>query len=257
MIEFDVSAIQNDKKGNRMTTKPDIEKILELQKRWDRIGVANLYDAIDRMGYGNQCVDLAIRPLFPGQHLAGMAVTMRGVRDPVDYHKQEAHDALEGQPQSKPPDVRTLLFPGSVLVIDGGGEKLTGKMGEMTSWSFKQAGAMGIVIDGYIRDRHGLEVIPGYCTCARGTSPIESAGRWHVDAVNTPIALPGTLTSQVAVYPGDWVIGGDDGVIVVPQAIAGEALKEAEDIEWREQGMRGDLAAGMPFDEAYRKWGRA
>jgi 4-hydroxy-4-methyl-2-oxoglutarate aldolase len=238
-----------------VTTTLDGEEILELQRRWDRIRIANLYDALDRMGYGNQCIDLDIRPLFPGQHLAGMAVTLRGVRDPKDYHSQPK--AAEGEAAHQPPDVRTLLFPGSVLVIDGGGEKLTGKMGEMTSWSFKQAGAMGIVIDGYIRDRHGLEVIPGYCTCARGTSPIESAGRWHVDAVNVPIALPGTLTSQVAVFPGDWVIGGDDGVIVVPQAIAAEALREAEDIEWRGAGMRGDLATGIPFDEAYRKWGRA
>jgi regulator of RNase E activity RraA len=142
-------------------------------------------------------------------------------------------------------------------VIDGGGERITGKMGEMTSWSFKQSGAVGIVLDGYIRDRLGLEAIPDFCVCARGTSPVESAKRWHVEALNIPIAMPGTLTSQIPVLPGDWIVGGPDGVIVVPQAVALDALVAAEEVEAREEGMRQDLIAGVPFDEAYVKWGRA
>ena len=44
---------------------------------------------------------------------------------------------------------------------------------------------------------------------------------------------------------------------VVPQEIAMEALVAVEDIEYREQGMRDDLAAGMDFTEAHEKWGRA
>jgi regulator of RNase E activity RraA len=142
-------------------------------------------------------------------------------------------------------------------VLECGGEPHTGKFGEMTSWNIQQAGVKGIVLDGYIRDRLGLEVIPGFTVCARGTSPVESYKRWRIQATNVPIALPGTLTSQVPVNPGDWVVGGPDGVIVVPQEIAMEALVKAEDMEAREQGMRTDLAAGMSFAEAYKKWGRA
>ena len=74
---------------------------------------------------------------------------------------------------------------------------------------------------------------------------------------NTIIGLPGTLSSQVRIKPGDWVIGGMDGVIVVPEEISMEALEIAEDIESREEGMRKDLAAGIPFKEAFRKWNRA
>jgi len=159
--------------------------------------------------------------------------------------------------KNPPPDFGKHFFPGMVLVIDGGGEPLTGKMGEMTSWSFKQRGAMGIVIDGYIRDYLGLKVIPDYCVCARGTSPIESAKRWHINAIDVPICLPGTLTSQVAIRPGDWVIAEADGVIVVPQEIAAETLVKAEDVEEREEGMRQDLANGVSFEEAFHKWGRA
>lgn len=233
--------------------------ILELQARWDKIRIANLYDTLDKMGYPNQCLDLGIRPLFPRQHLAGVAITVRGSRDPRSHEERKA-DAEKAKAEGKQPagpPLHELLFPGCVVVVDGGGEPYTGKFGEMTSWGLKQRGVKGIVLDGYIRDLLGLEVIPDYTVCARGTSPIESAQRWAQVGVNVTIGMPGTLTSQVAVRPGDWVIGGPDGVIVVPQEIAMEALVAAEEIEAREQGMREDLANGMSFKDAYEKWGRA
>ena len=229
------------------------QSVLALQARWNKIRVANLYDTLDRMGYGNQCLDLGIRPLFPRQHLAGKAITVQGGRDPRTREEIEA----QGKGASGFTSVADLLYPGTVVVVDGGGEPWTGKFGEMTSWRLKQRGAMGIVIDGFIRDLWGLQVIPDYTVCARGTSPIESANRWRIYATNGTIAMPGTLTSQVRVDPGDWVVAEADGVIVVPQAIAAEALIKAEEIEAREEGMRQDLAKGMSFDDAFRKWGRA
>jgi regulator of RNase E activity RraA len=48
-----------------------------------------------------------------------------------------------------------------------------------------------------------------------------------------------------------------DGVIIVPEEISLEALEIAEDIESREESMRADLAAGVPFKEAFAKWDRA
>ena len=62
--------------------------------------------------------------------------------------------------------VGELVFPGAVVVVEGGGEPWTGKFGEMTSWRLKQRGAKGIVIDGRIRDRLGLEVIPAEVGCS-------------------------------------------------------------------------------------------
>jgi 4-hydroxy-4-methyl-2-oxoglutarate aldolase len=141
--------------------------------------------------------------------------------------------------------------------VDCGGEPHSGKFGEMTSWQLKQHGARGFVTNSYIRDYLGLEVIPDYTVCAPGTSPVESSKRWRIHATNIPIAMPGTLTSQIRIGPGDWIVGEADGVIVVPQAIAMEALIKAEEIEAKEQGMRKDLAAGMSFDDAFKKWGRA
>jgi len=234
--------------------KPEAEQsVVELQARWDKILVANVYDVLDSLGYPDQCLDLGIMPLFPHQHLAGQVITVKGGREP------RLNDEIDEEEQgfSVYMALKDMVYPGSVIVVECGGENLTGKFGEMTSWGLQQRGARGIVLDSFIRDRHGLEKIPRYTVCARGTSPIESVKRWRPQACNVPIAMPGTLTSQVRVNPGDWIVGGDDGVIVIPQEIAHEALIRAEDMEAREQGMRDDLAAGMSFDDAFAKWGRA
>jgi regulator of RNase E activity RraA len=233
--------------------KPTEEQsILELQARWDKIRIANLYDTLDKMGYPNQCLDLQIRPLVHGAHLAGKAVTAKGGRDP------RSHEDIEESKDSQALiAIADLLYPGSVVVVECGGERITGKFGEMTSWNLQQAGAKGIVLDSYIRDRLGLDVIPDYTVCALGTSPVESYRRWRVQSTNVPIYMPGTLTSQVQINPGDWIIGGPDGVMVVPQEISMEALVKAEELEAAEEGMRQDLAAGMSFKDAFEKWGRA
>jgi len=235
-----------------LAEKEQNDSVLELQARWDKIRIANLYDTLDKMGYPDQCLDLGIRPLFPHQHLAGKVITARGSRSP--------HVEQEQQQEEGPNPFMVLhqtVYPGSAVVLETGGEPHCGKFGEMTSWSLQQKGARGIVLDSMIRDWLGLEAIPNYTVCARGTSPVESAKRWRITGVNVPIAMPGTLTSQVSVRPGDWIVGGPDGVIVVPQEIADEALVKAEEIETREQGMREDLAAGMSFRDAFEKWGRA
>ncbi len=226
--------------------------VLELQARWDKIRVANIYDTLDKMGYSNQCLDLGIRPLLPHQHLAGKAVTVSGSRDP---RTNEEIQAQQGEPGFA--SLQELLFPGAVVVVEGGGEPWTGKFGEMTSWHLKQGGAKGIVIDGHIRDYLGLIEIPDYTVCVRGTSPVESYRRWRIHRTNKVIALPGTLTSQVRVAPGDWIVGEADGVIVIPQEISMEALIKAEEIERKEEATRRDLAAGVPFDEVFRRYGRA
>jgi 4-hydroxy-4-methyl-2-oxoglutarate aldolase len=226
--------------------------VVELQARWEKIRVANIYDTLDRMGYGNQCLDLGIKPLFPHRRMAGRAITVRGSAYPVPHGEDST-----GWTGNHFEELLGLLYPGSVVVVESGGELHSGKFGEMTSWALKQGGAHGIVIDAYIRDWLGLEIIPDFTPCARGTSPIESSQRWRMTAINTTVGMPGTLTSRVKIDPGDWIVAEADGVMVIPQAIAMETLIEVEDLERREQGMREDVAKGMSFDEAFKKWGRA
>ncbi len=226
---------------------------LGLQKQWAGIRVANLFDALDQLGYPNQCLTLAIKPVFPPQRLAGRAVTVRGARAPLTKEELKGHkEAIDFLRNLVP-----SIYPGAVVIVDSGGEPISGKYGEMTSWAMQQRGARGIVVDGYIRDYLGLQEIPDFTVCARGTCPIESDRRWAIQEINGPIGLPGALTSQVRVSPGDWIVGGPDGVIVVPQEVSDEALRIASDIETREEGMRRDLSQKVDFEKALAKWNRA
>ncbi|MFI3257036.1 MAG: hypothetical protein R3Y36_01920 [Spirochaetales bacterium] len=224
-----------------------------LQNRWIKIRSANLYDTLDSMGYPNQCINLNIKPLAVGARIAGQAVTMRGRRAPF------TEDELENNPDLNPgfEIVQKFAYPGCVVVVESGGEPISGKFGEMTSWALKQNGATGIVVDGYIRDYEGLMEIPDYTVCSLGTAPIESKHRWSLCEFNGTISLPGTLSSGVRIDNGDWIVGDSDGIIVVPKKIMIDALILAEDIESREDGMRTDMRAGMSFEDAFKKWGRA
>ncbi|RJS91227.1 hypothetical protein CW705_04145, partial [Candidatus Bathyarchaeota archaeon] len=104
-------------KSNAAQKEEKQASILELQARWNKIRIANLYDALDSMGYPNQCLDLGIRPLFPKQHLAGVAVTVRGSRDPrtpEDFKK-------EGGGVNYFQQLLECVFPGAVVVVETGG----------------------------------------------------------------------------------------------------------------------------------------
>ncbi len=57
------------------------------------------------------------------------------------------------------------------------------------------------------------------------------------------------------IEPGDWVVGDDDGVVVVPQAIAESVLVEAEKKAATESEVRVAVRTGMTPLEAYERYG--
>ena len=226
--------------------------VLEMTERFNKIATATVFDTMDRMNMPNQVLDLNIRPLRDEMHIAGPAFTVRGGRD--------CRTGREWQPKEM--EGRNLwkeMYPGCVIVVDPGlaREGGFGFFGEMTSWHLKQMGARGIVIDGGIRDRPGLLKIPEWPVFVRYTSPIESNPRWRMNEIQGPIVLTGQLVKQVRINPGDFIVGDSDSVLVVPKEVAAEVLIKAEEMWEREEGSRKDLAAGMSFEEVFKKWGRA
>jgi regulator of RNase E activity RraA len=59
----------------------------------------------------------------------------------------------------------------------------------------------------------------------------------------------------VRIEPGDWLVGDDDGVVVVPQGIAAAVLAEAEVKAATESEIRVAVGDGMPPLEAYERFG--
>ena len=145
------------------------------------------------MDPGIQVMD---RTVDPPWRVCGPAFTVR---------PEYADDLLMGQIAGK------YVKPGDVVVIDAVGSRMA-CWGASMAHGVKQAGAAGVVIDGYVLTADLLrtrEDIPIFC---RGTVSISGEGArggW----LNGPVICGGVI-----VNPGDLIVADADGVVVVPQA---------------------------------------
>jgi len=88
------------------------------------------------------------------------------------------------------------------------------------------------------------------------SSPVESMLRYRIWDVEVPLALSGTLTSQVRLDPGNWVFGDMDGVLVIPEEVVEEVLTKAEEAKEVEDKVRAEIRRGMPVKDVEAKYGR-
>ena len=163
-------------------TGPDIRDILA------RVSAANVSDALHRTG------DIpGLRSLTPGAKLVGPALPVRTY--PGDW--------------CKPVEAIDQAQPGDVLVIDAGGVP-PAVWGELATNSAIQRGVAGVVIYGGARDSGDIRELgfPLFCSLVTPTAG-EPKG---FGEIGVPIRIAG-----VRVSPGDWIIGDDDGVCVIPK----------------------------------------
>lgn len=145
----------------------------------------------------------------------------------------------------------SLCPPGRVLVIDGQGELNTALWGSIITVAARIKGMEGVVIDGAIRDLEEIrrEQFPVF---ARAVVP-NAGGAEYAGEINIPIQCGG-----VAVNPNDWVVGDDDGVVVVPSGRLTGVIQRAQKLlkveKEIEQLVRagGDLASILRYDDALR-----
>jgi regulator of RNase E activity RraA len=233
--------------ADQTTPSSDVRGTAE---RFKRLYTALVYDILDEAGFPNQCLDLAIRPLDRNMVVAGPAFTVFGGPDPrTDAEYPE-------DPKVANFGLFDALTDACIIVIASGGERVCGHFGELMSNAAKVRGASGVVIDGGIRDSKQLFEIEDWGVFVRYTSPIESDLRHRVRELQVPIAMSGTLTSQVRVEPGDWIFGDLDGVIVVPRDFVGEVLAKAEEAKRIEDLVRAEIRSGVPVGDVHRKYGR-
>ena len=225
------------------------QSIQEMAERYQRLYTAVIYDVLDSMGYPNQCLDLGIRPLLPHMRIAGPSFTVVGYRDP---RSQEEHEPDKTRDFA----IFDHIRPGSVVVINAEKDGHCGHWGELMSTAAQARGAVGVVIDGGIRDSGHLVRMESWAVFVRYTSPIESSKRWKVHDFGIPIVMSGTLTSQVRINPGDWIVGDSDGVIVIPKELATEVLLKAESMKEIEDKVRAEIRAGRRVKDVFDQYGR-
>ncbi len=210
-----------------------------MQERFARIYTAVLADVLDEHGLRRQTLPPEIRPLAPGTRLAGQAFTVEG--RPSDTQDWDA--AIR----------KTLAMLGRVpaghVAVYQCNHDVSAHFGELSATSLLTRGVAGCVIDGGCRDVRFI-VDEGFPVFARFTTPEDSTWRWQVTATQVPVTI-----GQVLIEPGDWVVGDEDGVVVVPVAMAERVLAEAEAKAATENAIRDAVRGGMLPLDAYERFG--
>jgi len=203
----------------------------ELGKWYRYLRVVDVVDAMDGVGYFNiGLMDTGVRSLWAGMKFWGVAFTIRCVPSNRPMWKLDTTEEIVGahgvwfREVGKVDDYRDQIRDGHVIVTDTGGSGEVGMWGSANSLGMIAKGAVGIVTDGYCRDTGELmlQKTP-ICSRARGRTIIP--GRIMAVEVQTQVGCGG-----VQVQPGDMVGCDDDGVVVVPQAIAQEVAVHARAI---------------------------
>jgi 3-hexulose-6-phosphate synthase/6-phospho-3-hexuloisomerase len=186
-----------------------IRQVLEM------VSTANLSDALHRGG-----VLEGLRPLFPGLRMVGQALTVRTY--PGDW--------------AKPVEAIDQARPGDILVIDAGGVG-PAVWGELATNSAIRRGLAGVAIHGGLRDSGDIVKLkfPAFSTLV-----MPNAGEPRgFGEIGVPIRIGPTR-----VETGDWLLGDDDGVTVLPQRQAVEYANRAMDVLEKENRIREEILEG-------------
>ena len=199
----------------------------ELKKAFSLVSTPNISDAMHKTGAMKD-----IRPVKLGFHMVGRALTVRTIDG--DWAKPiEAIDKAE---------------KGEIIVVDVNGGK-TAIWGELATWSAKIKGLGGAVIDGAIRDiddllKMNFPIFSRYISSNAG----EPKGFGEIGAE--------IVCGSQTVKTGDWIIGDDSGVVVVPQEIAQEIANRALDVKEQENRIREEIKKGGSLETVVKvkKW---
>lgn len=219
----------------------------ELIVRYRAVSSPTVFDVLDKMGRPNQALSSALRPLARGHRIAGPALTIRG-------SGMARADGRWGTAFTY--DMFRAIAPGDVILFDCGGHMQGGPWGGNTAATARRKGAAGIVIDGGTRDETDLLAM-AFPTWCRFVTPVLAHGRFQVQDFNQPIGMTGQVEDRVTVHPGDMVLADDDGVVVVPAAMAEEVLEFAEAGERAEGEIRRAIEAGEDresIDQRIDRW---
>jgi regulator of RNase E activity RraA len=223
----------------------DMQAELEaIRQRFLAVDTSNVADVLDRLGLHDQglCADFAPRPADAGK-LAGWAFTIRGQTTPY------GHDAGDSDKMRACAE----LTPGSVSVWSGDGEGVC-YFGELISIGMMERGCVGALVDGGVRDISWIGRL-GFPVYARYRTPVQSIGRWKVNAWNVPVSMRGATSRWVDVRPGDFILADDDGALVIPAHVVEDVLAQSEAMGRREQEIREEIAGGLSLADALAKFG--
>ena len=180
------------------------------------VSTATLCTALFKRGLRNQFIQ-DVRPLNPGlPNMVGEAYTLRYIParedlNPISVFQDRAH------PQRKAVEE---CPPGAVFVVDSRKDARAASAGAILVTRLMMRGAAGIVTDGGFRDSPEIARLPFPAYHHRPSAPTNLTLHQALD-INVPIGC-----GDVAVWPGDVVVGDAEGVVVIPAHLADEVAAE-------------------------------
>lgn len=223
----------------------------ELRSKLEQAPTAGLSAQLRKRGL-NQVVIEGVRPQTTGTKLVGAARTLRFLPGREDLFQTHGGGF---NAQKKAFDT---VRPGEVLVIEARREPESGTMGDILALRAQYNGAAGVVTDGGVRDYEAVREI-GLPVFSQGAHPAV-LGRRHVPWDSDLAIACGNAT----VVPGDVIVGDDDGVVVIPRALAEEVVDDTLAKEHEDEWVAGRVAEGGALDglfppvganrEAYRSY---
>jgi len=224
--------VQSLKSGKPIKTKEFLKYDKEhLVDAFMKVSTANISDAMHRTGELR-----GLQPVWvggPGElKFAGPAVTVR---------------TYDGD-WSAPVQAIDHANPGDVLVIDACQGEIA-VWGELATNSCISKGVVGVVIDGAVRDIDDIRKIK-FPLFARHLTPTAGEPKGFGE-INAPIEVCGRK-----VEPGDWIIGDESGVVVVPNDMAMEMANRAIDVLEKENRIREEIQRGSTLGQTQflAKW---
>ncbi len=213
------------------------------------VSTATLCTALFKRGLKNQFIQ-DVRPLNPGlPNMVGPAFTLRYIPAREDLNTLAAFQDRQ-HPQRQAVE---QCPPGAVLVMDSRKNARAASAGGILVSRLMVRGVAGVVTDGGFRDSPEIArlAIPAYHQ--RPSAPTNLTLHQALD-INLPIGC-----GDVAVWPGDVVVGDGEGVVVIPGAIADEVAAEAVEMTVFEDFVTERVLAGQsilglypPTDEQSR-----
>lgn len=213
------------------------------------VSTATLCTALFKRGLRHQFIQ-DVRPLNPNlPNMVGEAFTLRYIParedlNPISVFQDRAH------PQRKAVEE---CPPGAVFVIDSRKDARAASAGGILVTRLMKRGVAGVVTDGGFRDSPEIARLPFPAYHHRPSAPTNLTLHQALD-INVPIGC-----GDVAVWPGDVVVGDAEGVVVIPAHMADEVAAEAHEMTAFEDFVTECVQAGQsilglypPTDEANR-----
>lgn len=227
---------------SKVATAPSLAELVGMLRM---IRTSTLADTLEQHGF-HGAMDARIHNVVnPDRKLVGPAITLKKT-----LYQADAPEA-KLSPSYHLFAVLNEGKPGDVLVIDAEGAMNAASFGDLAAHAARARGVEGCVCDGAIRD-----VVPlrgtGIAVYAPGIHTSSGIKRLMSIGFNMPVQCGG-----VPVQPGDYIVGDEDGVVVIPRAMLEAVTTAAYRSEQTEYEESSFLEATGDFVEAYRRFGHA